>query len=89
MLIFESVNSAQHMHENSIVSGFRTKKYFVVMGRYAYDLLINFLEGNNLLYILKIMNQHMEIKAQSGPRVEEQKMGGDAFVENYPVDLNT
>ncbi|ELA41101.1 transcription initiation factor TFIID subunit 5 [Vittaforma corneae ATCC 50505] len=89
MKVFESINSPQHMHENALVIGFRTNKYFVVMGRYAYDLLINFLEENNLIYILKIMNQYMEIKAQSGPRAEEQKMGIDAYVESCPLDLNT
>lgn len=89
MRVFESVNSPQHMHENALAAGFRSNKYFIVMGRYAYDLLINFLEENNLIYILKVMNQHMEIKAQSGPRIEEQRMGIDAYVEGYPLDLNT
>lgn len=87
--LFESLNSPQHVHENSSVIGFRTNKYMLVMGRYAYDLLINFLEENNLIYILKIMNQYMEIKAQSGPRSEDQKMGIDAFTEAFPLDLNT
>lgn len=87
--VFESINSPQHLHENSLVFGFRTSKYFLVMGRYAYDLLINFLEENNMLYVLRVMNQHMEIKAQSGPRSEEQRMGVDAYVENHPIDLNT
>lgn len=86
---FESINSSQHIYENALVFGFRTNKYYIVMGRYAYDLLINFLEENNLIYILKIMNQYMEIKAQSGPRNEENRMGIDAYVENFPVDLNT
>jgi len=87
--IFESIYAPQHLHENSMVVGFRTNKYFLIMGRYAYDLLINFLEENNLIYILKIMNQHMEIKAQSGAKSEERKSGIDACVENTPIDLNT
>lgn len=87
--IFESINSQQHLDENSFVLGFRTSKYFLVMSRYAYDLLINFLEENNIIYVLKIMNQYMEIKAQSGPKAEEQKMGINAYVENYPIQLNT
>ncbi|KAI5169705.1 transcription initiation factor TFIID subunit 5 [Pancytospora epiphaga] len=87
--IFESINSQQHLYENSLIVGFRTSKYFLVMGRYAYDLLINFLEENNIIYVLKIINQYMEIKAQSGPKSDDQKMGVDAYVENCPVDLNT
>lgn len=87
--IFESISSQQHLDENSFVLGFRTSKYFLVMSRYAYDLLINFLEENNIIYVLKIMNQYMEIKAQSGPKAEEPKMGINAYVENYPVQLNT
>lgn len=87
--VFESINSQQHLHENSFVVGFRTSKYFLVMGRYAYDLLINFLEENNIIYVLKIMNQYMEIKAQSGPKAEDQKMGVDAYVENNTINLNT
>lgn len=87
--VFATVNMPQHLHENALVFGFRTNKYFIVMGRYAYDLLINFLEENNLIYILKIMNQYMEIKAQSGVKSGEQKTGIDAYVENHPLDLNT
>lgn len=87
--IFESINSQQHLHENSLVVGFRTSKYFLVMGRYAYDLLINFLEENSIIYVLKIMNQYMEIKAPSGPKSEDQKMGVDVYVENQAVNLNT
>jgi transcription initiation factor TFIID subunit 5 len=86
---FDSVNGQQHLHENNLIVGFRTSKYFLVMGRYAYNLLINFLEENDLIYILKVMNQYMEIKAQSGARPEDQKMGIDAYVENCTVDLNT
>lgn len=89
MRVFESINSPQHMHENALVHGFRTNKYFITMGRYAYDLLINFLEENNLQGLLKIMNQYMEIKAQSGSRAEEQKTGIDAYVESCTIDLNT
>lgn len=87
--LFEGINAPQHIYENSIVVGFRTNKYYLVMGRYAYDLLINFLEENNLIYILKTINQYIEIKAQSGPKQEDQKMGIDAYCENNPLDLNT
>ncbi|KAI5149263.1 transcription initiation factor TFIID subunit 5 [Enteropsectra breve] len=84
----DSLNSSQHIHEDPVSVGFQSSKYFLVMGRYAYDLLINFLEENNMLYILKIMNQYMEIKAQSGPR-EEQRTGIDVNAENISVNLAT
>lgn len=87
--IIEAISRPQHVYENSLTVGFKTNKYFLLMGRYAYDLLINFLEENNLIYILRIMNQHMEIKAQSGAKAEDSKKGIDAYVENFPVDLTT
>lgn len=87
--ILESINGQQHLHENTLVIGFRTTKYFLVMGRYAYDLLINFLEENNIIHVLKIMNQYMEIKAQTGPKTEEQPVGIGAYVESCPINLNT
>jgi len=86
---YESVSTPQHIHENNIISGFRTSKYLLIMGRYAYDLLINFLEENNIIQILKIMNQHMEIKAQSGPRTDDQRVGVDAYADNSVINLNT
>lgn len=41
--VLESIKGQQHIHENNMAVGFKTK-YFLVMGRYAYDLLINFIE---------------------------------------------
>lgn len=87
--ILESINGPQHLHENALVTGFRTTKYFLVMGRYAYDLLINFLEENNIIHVLKIMNQYMEIKAQAGPKAENQPTGIGVHAENSQLDLNT
>ena len=41
------------------------------MERYSYDLLLNFLEGNNLISKLKFIDQYLEISTQSDPKPEE------------------
>lgn len=86
---FESVYTTQHIHENNFAYTFKNSKYHLSMGRYAFDLLINFLEERNLTYILKILNQHLDIKVYVGPKNEDKPQGIETGVTDVEVDLNT
>ncbi|ORD96596.1 T2D4 [Hepatospora eriocheir] len=88
---FENIFTQQHVMQNSIVYGFYNNKYFLVMSKYAYSLLINFLEENNMIYILKLMNSDMEIKVITN--VEDNKnntsSGVNVICDNKPLNLTT
>lgn len=87
---FESIYSQQHIYQNPIVHGFRTNKYFLIMSKYAYNLLINFIEENDMLYILKLMNSYMEIKVQTAGNMNAIVTQGIIDCNNdIPVNLNT
>lgn len=86
---FESVYTTQHIHENNFAYTFKNSKYHLSMGRYAFDLLINFLEEKNLTYILKILNQHLDIKVYVGPKNEDKPQGIETGITEVEVDLNT
>ncbi|OQS55375.1 transcription initiation factor TFIID subunit TAF5 [Ecytonucleospora hepatopenaei] len=90
MSAFESISNDQHIYQNPIVNGFRTHKYYLVMSKYAYNLLINYIEENDMLYILKLMNTHMEIKVQTAANLNKSILGGIVDGPNdKPVDLTT
>ncbi|KAL6121155.1 transcription initiation factor TFIID subunit TAF5 [Nucleospora cyclopteri] len=91
---FDSIYSQQHIYQNAIVNGFRTNKYFLVMSKYAYNLLINFIEENDMLYILKLMNSYMEIKVQTAANISfdasrGNQQGVGTYVDQKPIDLST
>lgn len=87
---FETIYNEQHVFQNPIVHGFRTHKYHLVMSKYAYNLLINFIEENEMLYILKLMNTYMEIKVQTAANLNKNILGGIVDGPNdQPVDLTT
>ncbi|KAG5859084.1 WD40 associated region in TFIID subunit NTD2 domain-containing protein [Encephalitozoon hellem] len=86
---FESIYTIQHIHENNFAYTFKSSKYHLSMGRYAFDLLINFLEERNLTYILKILNQHLDIKVYVGPKSEDRPQGIETSVVDAEIDLTT
>ncbi|KAF7684745.1 Transcription initiation factor TFIID subunit 5 [Astathelohania contejeani] len=63
----ESISDPLHLKENALAMAYRTNKYHLSMGKYAFDLFINFLEENSLTYLLKLTNQFLEIKVGSRP----------------------
>ncbi|KAM0671825.1 Transcription initiation factor TFIID subunit 5 [Ordospora colligata] len=86
---FESIYTIQHIHENNFAYTFKNSKYHLSMGRYAFDLLINFLEERNLTYILKILNQHLDIKVYVGPKSDDKPQGIETGVVDVEIDLTT
>ncbi|EOB11141.1 Transcription initiation factor TFIID subunit 5 [Nosema bombycis CQ1] len=86
---FESIYTLQHINENNLAYTFRTSKYKLPMGRYAFDLLLNFLEENNFTYILKILNQYLHINIYSGAKSEDRPEGIEVGSIESEVDLTT
>ncbi|KAK6090917.1 hypothetical protein P3W45_000162 [Vairimorpha bombi] len=86
---FESIYTSQHIHENNLAHTFRTSKYYLPMGRYAFDLLLNFLEENNFTYILKVLNQYLNIRIYSGVKNEDVPQGIDVSAGDSEIDLTT
>nr|KAJ3423236.1 Transcription initiation factor TFIID subunit 5 [Polyrhizophydium stewartii] len=56
---------AQHMGESEFVQNFRQNKYGVKMSKYAFELLLCFLQDNKFMLLLRIMNQYVSIQAVS------------------------
>jgi transcription initiation factor TFIID subunit 5 len=67
----EMVKDVLHLKENTMAQAFLTNKYHLNMGKYAFDLFISFLESNNLVRILKIVNQFLDIRVFTGKVCEE------------------
>ena len=86
---FESIYTPQHIHENNLAYTFRTSKYYLPMGRYAFDLLLNFLEENNFTYILKVLNQYLNIRIYSGVKNDDIPQGIDVSPGDAEIDLTT
>lgn len=80
--IFSSFSDIGHVRENSIAQGYKSNKYVITMGKYAFNLLLNFLEEKELNYLLKLINQHIEIKVGEKGR-------GVVHATNGPVNLTT
>ncbi|KAH9386410.1 transcription initiation factor TFIID subunit 5 [Nematocida major] len=62
----EMVRDISNLKENQLAMAFLSNKYHLTMGKYAFDLLIDFLELNGLLKIGKIVNQFLNIKVFTG-----------------------
>lgn len=86
---FESIYTSHHIHENNLAHTFRTSKYYLPMGRYAFDLLLNFLEENNFTYILKVLNQCLNIKIYTGVKNDDIPQGIDVNSGDSEIDLTT
>ncbi|TPX48225.1 hypothetical protein SeMB42_g03083 [Synchytrium endobioticum] len=81
-----SIKNSQQLRENELAQNFRNNKYFVSMSRYAFELLLHFLETNAML-VLRILNQHVSIKATAEklPGASEKTCGdtGDMGILGY------
>jgi transcription initiation factor TFIID subunit 5 len=88
-----SVSDPLHLKENPLAFAYRNNKYHIRMGKYAFDLFINFLEENSLTYILKIVNQYLDIRVYVGIKKDEQVqgiLGAENMTENdVSIDLTT
>ncbi|KAI5171798.1 transcription initiation factor TFIID subunit 5 [Nematocida sp. LUAm3] len=62
----EMVKEVSNLKENPLAMAFLSNKYHLSMGKYAFDLFISFLESNNLVRILKVVNQYLDIRVFTG-----------------------
>ncbi|KAI5180958.1 transcription initiation factor TFIID subunit 5 [Nematocida sp. AWRm80] len=67
----EMVRDMSNIKENNVAIAFLSNKYHLSMGKYAFDLFISFLELNNMVRILKIVNQFLDIRVFTGKVTEE------------------
>ncbi|EIJ88707.1 transcription initiation factor TFIID subunit D4 [Nematocida parisii ERTm1] len=67
----EMVREMSNLKENQLAMAFISNKYHLTMGKYAFDLLIDFLELNGMLKIGKIVNQYLNIKVFTGKMSED------------------
>ncbi|ELQ74505.1 Transcription initiation factor TFIID, subunit TAF5 [Trachipleistophora hominis] len=87
--ILESICTPQHLNENTLVSAYRTNKYSISMGKYAFDLFINFLERNQMTQILVLVNQYLNIKVHQGIKKNEEIEGlTEKINKNITLDTN-
>lgn len=67
----EMIKNLSHLKENVFAVAFLSNKYHLSMSKYAFDLFISFLESNNLVRVLKIVNQFLDIQVFTGKVNEE------------------
>ncbi|KAG0436770.1 Transcription initiation factor TFIID subunit 5 [Dictyocoela muelleri] len=75
-----------YLSENPVVMAFKNNKYHIQIGKSAFDLLLSFLEDNEMVYVLKMINQYIDIKV-SAIKKEIGILGCEVYDE--PVDLST
>ncbi|KAK6096089.1 hypothetical protein BDEG_21845 [Batrachochytrium dendrobatidis JEL423] len=63
------IQDAQHISESDFVQNFRQNKYGVKMSKYAFELLLCFLQDNKFMLLLRITNQYVSIQAVSDKSV--------------------
>ncbi|KAM0674995.1 Transcription initiation factor TFIID subunit 5 [Gurleya vavrai] len=86
---FESMYDVLHLRENNLANSYRTNKYKIRIGKYAFDLFISYLEENNLTQILKILSQNFDVKVYVGSKKEESEGLTGTNIENEtPLQLS-
>ncbi|TPX63538.1 hypothetical protein SpCBS45565_g06517 [Spizellomyces sp. 'palustris'] len=50
-----------HVSENDLAQNFRANRYGLRMSRYSFELLLSFLQDNNFMLLLRIVNEHISI----------------------------
>ncbi|KAI8801829.1 WD40-repeat-containing domain protein [Cladochytrium replicatum] len=88
------ITTPQHVAENQLAKDFRAGKYWVVMSRYSFELLLNFLMENEFMLILRIINQYVDIKVRDQDVGEKELVAGGGaddgrveFFNKQPVML--
>jgi len=50
------------MPHDQLAATFRSGKFHLKMSSYSFELLISFLQENNLMLMLKLINQYLDIE---------------------------
>lgn len=87
--MFQSIHDVYHLRENQMAMTYRSNKYHIKIGKYAFDLFMSYLEENNLTQILKLVSHYFDIKVYIGSKKEESEGLVGPIPENTPVNLAT
>ncbi|KAM0677558.1 Transcription initiation factor TFIID subunit 5 [Binucleata daphniae] len=90
LVLFESIKDVLHLRENALATSYRTTKYKMKMGKYAFDLFISYLEENSLTQILKLVSHHFDINVYIGAKKEESDgLTGTDIQNDAEINLQT
>ncbi|KAF8935653.1 Transcription initiation factor TFIID subunit 5 [Dissophora ornata] len=70
-----TITDAQHVQENELAQIYKTNKYHLRMAPVAFGLMIAFLEDNNFIVLLRIVNQHLDIQVGNANAGEDEVIG--------------
>ena len=56
------ITEPHHVHENALATVFRENKYVIMMSRYAFELLVGYLQDGPYWTLLKMLNQFINVK---------------------------
>ncbi|EJW04785.1 hypothetical protein EDEG_01007 [Edhazardia aedis USNM 41457] len=90
--VLESISDVLHLRENNIACNYRSHKYRLAVGKYAFTLFLAYLEDHNLTQFLKIVSHYFDIDVYTGTRKSTDDEGISGVVEigeDTALDLNT
>jgi transcription initiation factor TFIID subunit 5 len=64
LLRLSSIFDAVHLQENEFAQSMKQSKTTITMKKYSFDLLLAFLQENQFLTLLKIVNQYIKIEGK-------------------------
>lgn len=71
----KGLTDSSQLKENSVATIYRNNKYNLTMSAYSFQLIVNFLQENNMFLLLKILNQYLNIRVL----VSRPTTGGNLF----------
>eukprot|EP00850_Spirogloea_muscicola_P003514 SM000014S00302 [mRNA] locus=s14:546230:551448:- [translate_table: standard] len=86
----EGVTDARHLQENGLVHTFRDNKFNVKLCQYSFNLLLQLLQGAELMLILSIVNEHVNLQVLPGQvsaAVEEEDSVAFTGKESEQIEL--
>ncbi|KAI8610133.1 WD40-repeat-containing domain protein [Chytriomyces sp. MP71] len=78
-----SISNADQLKNNELAQQFLSNRYTVRMSRYAFELLLSFLQDNKFMLLTRLLNRHVTI------RVDNEKPGGVAAEEGVGLSSLT
>lgn len=87
--VLSSITDPLHVRESSLAQNFRSNKFKIKMGKYAFDIFMRYLEDNCLTQFLKIISHYFDIKVYIGKKEESEGLVGPYVENDSPLDLQT
>lgn len=60
----QTVTEVQHIRENELAQMYRNNKYNLRMSSVPFELIINYLQDNKFMSLLRIVNQYLNIQGK-------------------------